>query len=117
MPFRDVLHEADASTLAGVCDYTERFSITWPCPKRFGQLWDAVAVHSAHLPTERREFFIQGFVGADVASMTGDLERIVINNGRQVIQSVMSCGHRGFPIGAFGQFAVAEQRENAERSG
>jgi hypothetical protein len=26
----------------------------------------------------------------------------------------MGCGHRGFPVGAFREFAIAEEREDAE---
>ena len=40
-------------------------------------------------------------------------KRVVVEDGGEVVELVMRGGHGGFPVGAFGQFAVAQQREDA----
>jgi len=54
-----------------------------------GEFGEVVAVHDAHGPAERAPFFVERFVAADVAGMAGDLQRVVVNDGREVVEVVM----------------------------
>src|SRR5689334_9901012 len=72
-----------------------------------------MAIDRAHRPSERTEFFIHGLIAANIARVTGDLEGVVVENAYKIVELVMRRGHCSFPIRAFGQFAIAEQSENA----
>ena len=73
-----------------------------------------MAVNRAHGPAEGGPLFGKRLVVHHVLGAAGDLQRVAVDDGGEVIQFVMSPGERAFPVRAFGEFTVAEQRESAE---
>ena len=114
MPLGDVFHEAHAFAFGGVRDDERRLARFGRVGQRFGECRVVVTVHGADGPAERAPFFVERFVAHHVARVAGDLERVMVENGHQVIQLVMRGGEARFPIRAFGQFAITQQCEHPE---
>jgi hypothetical protein len=62
-----------------------------------------------------RHFSSSGSLLHHVAGAAADLQRVAVNDRREVVEVVMRGGHGGLPVRAFGQFAVAQQGEHAVR--
>jgi hypothetical protein len=81
-----------------------------PTPlKHFGDFLDVVAVNVFHAPAEGFKAFA---INADVMAERRRLalaETVRVHDGDQIIQLVITRERRGFPNGAFGDFAVAQQ--------
>ncbi len=81
-----------------------------PTPlKHFDNFLDVVAVNVFHAPAER---FKTVAINFDVMAERRGFalaETVRVHDGDQIIQFVNARERRGFPNGAFGDFAVAEQ--------
>jgi hypothetical protein len=65
-----------------------------------------VTIDRANMPSERSELCFQGLVTADLSRAAGNLQLVVIDNGDEVVESVVRRGHGRFPDGAFGKLAI-----------
>ncbi len=113
VPFGDVLHETYAFAFDGVGDDDAGF-VFRRGGEGGGELSKIVAVDNGDFPAEGGEFFVERFVAANVAGAAGDLEGVVIDDGDEVVEAIVRGGHGGFPVGSFGEFAIAEEDEGAE---
>ena len=109
VPFGDVLHEADAFAFDGIGDDDAGFVGVGGRSEGAGQGGVIVAVDGEGVPSEGEEFFIERLVAADVAGAAGDLEGVVVDDGDEIVETVVGGSHRGFPVGAFREFAIAEE--------
>ena len=78
-------------------------------PSTSDNFLDVVAVNVFHAPAER---FKPVAINADVMAERRGLalaEAVRVHDGDQIVQLVIAGERRGFPDGAFGDFAVAEQ--------
>ncbi len=98
MPLHHVLHKADAFAFDGVGDYDCRAAIDWRIGQGRRELFKIVAVDTSDRPAERSEFVVDRRVVANVARWSGDLQRVVVDDCGQVVESVMRRAHRRFPV-------------------
>src|SRR4029077_4822640 len=114
VPLRHVVHKTNALSFASFRqDQTWFPGRKWHVLERPHQIADVVPVTPANRKAKGFEFFSQGLELHDVFSGTGDLQAIPVDNGDQIIESIMRRGHSGFPVGTLCQFAVAEERKDA----
>ena len=72
-----------------------------------------VAVDLPHRPTEGSQLVGQRLEGQRPGDRGQTLQLVVVNEGDEVVQSVMGGEHHRLPVGAFVHLAIAEHHEDA----
>src|SRR3990172_5107670 len=99
MPLHLVLDEADALALDSVGDDEVGFAgLKWHLLDGLQQVTYIISVTTVHRVTECLELVCECFQSHDLFSETGDLQTVTIHDYHQVVQFVMSSGHRSFPV-------------------
>src|SRR5262245_58243582 len=107
MPADDAFHETDATAFHGAGNDRVRLSLLREIGQGSLESLEVMSVDAADIPSESRELVGEWFIAADIARGSRDLQPVAIDNGHQVVQLAMRGEHRGFPVRAFGEFAIA----------
>src|SRR5260221_11129593 len=113
MPLGHILHEANASAFFGLGPTQAGLARTkGPRFEQVQQPSDVIAVAAAYRKAKCLKLLIERRQLTHVLRRPSDLESVPVDNGNEVIQSVVRCRHSRLPIRAFSQFAVTEQSED-----
>jgi hypothetical protein len=101
VPFNHAFHEADALALDRVGDNEHGLSLRGGFCQSHGEIGVVVPIDFAHVPAERTPLVGHRCGTHHVLRAAGDLERIVIEDGDEIVELIVRGGHAGFPVGAF----------------
>ncbi|GAF26010.1 streptogramin lyase [Moorella thermoacetica Y72] len=108
-----VFHEGHAFAFDGFRDDDRGFALDLPGPLQGVQdLAEVMAVDGHDFPAEGAELVGHRLRGHDLLHSPVDLQVVVVDDGRQVIQAIMGRGHGPFPHHAFLQLAVPQEDVN-----
>ncbi len=75
-----------------------------------------VPVHLTHRVAEGAQLVAQWLEGAHRLGLATDLQPVAIDDHHQVVQPMVRCGERGFPVRPFGQLSIAHENEGPIRA-